>query len=135
MMPGGPSTEHAMKILPALYDFQMRLLAKRIEPLRRRVVGQAPGRVLESGVGTGLNLPLYEKATTVVAVDPDPAMLKRAVPRTTESGARVHLVVAAAEALPFRDAAFDTATATFVFCSVRSPEVAFAESRRVLRDH
>ena len=122
-----------MRLLPALYDLQMRLMAKRINPLRRLVVGGANGRVLEIGVGTGLNLPHYPPATVVVAVDPDREMLKRARPRATESPARIHLVVAAAEALPFRDGVFDTATATLVFCSVKSPQAAFAEARRVLR--
>ena len=110
-----------MRLLPALYDFQMRLVAERIEPLRRRVVAEATGRVLEIGIGTGLNLPHYRAGVRLAAVDPDLAMLKRAAPRAKESAAQVYLVVAAAEALPFRDGAFDAATATLVFCSVRSP--------------
>jgi SAM-dependent methyltransferase len=45
----------------------------------------------------------------------------------------VHLVQNSAETLSFADASFDAACATLVFCSVASPEKAFAEVRRVVK--
>jgi SAM-dependent methyltransferase len=102
------------KIKAALYDFQMRLAQKRFDPLRQEVVSQASGRVLELGVGTGLNLRFYPPGTQVFAVEPDPAMLRRARMRRGESAARVHFLAAAGEALPFADGTFDEVVATLV---------------------
>jgi ubiquinone/menaquinone biosynthesis C-methylase UbiE len=101
--------------------------------LRRAVVAAAEGRVLEIGAGTGRNLPLYRRAEILIATDPDAAMLARARRCAAQACCPVLLVVADAQALPFRDAAFDTAVATLVFCSVPDPAAGFAETRRVLK--
>ncbi len=106
----------------------MRSLAK----FRPPVVGAASGRVLELGLGTGLNLPLYGDVE-LVAVEPDPHMRKRAEARAAREGRRVDIVTAGAEALPFADASFDTVVATFVFCTIPDVERAAAEALRVLR--
>jgi ubiquinone/menaquinone biosynthesis C-methylase UbiE len=58
-------------------------------------------------------------------------MLKRARDKTPP--VNLHLVQTSAEQLPFPDASFDAAFATLVFCSVASPDSAFAELRRVVR--
>ena len=98
---------------------------------REWVVGAARGRVLEIGVGTGLNLLRYRAAQTIAAIDPDGASLRRA--RTRRNGGAISLHQARAEELPFVDAAFDAVLATFVFCSVGEPTRALAETRRVLK--
>jgi ubiquinone/menaquinone biosynthesis C-methylase UbiE len=99
--------------------------------LRSRVAGEATGRVLEIGAGTGFNFPYYGDGTTVVATEPNPEMLRRAEPRARELG--IELRAAPAEHLPFPDASFDTVVATGVFCSVDDPSRALAEVHRVLR--
>jgi SAM-dependent methyltransferase len=48
------------------------------EPYRRRVTGAAQGRVLEIGVGSGINLPMYTDATHVVGLDPSAKLLSMA---------------------------------------------------------
>lgn len=106
----------------------------RLEPaalrgVRRRLAGRARGRVLELGVGTGLNLPYYRVGVEVHGIDPDPAMLAYA--RARAGAAR--LATARAEDLPYQDAFFDTVVATFTFCTVEDPETAAREVRRVLR--
>ena len=105
------------------------------EPLRREVIEQAHGLVLEVGVGNGLNFPLYlpEKVAQVEAVEPDSTMLAYA--RKREPLARVPLTLtqAPAEALPFADNTFDCAVATLVFCSVGDPARGLRELRRVLK--
>jgi ubiquinone/menaquinone biosynthesis C-methylase UbiE len=93
------------------------------------VAAGARGRTLELGCGTGRNLPLLGAAATVVGVDPARESLHRA--RRRAPG--VALVVARAEALPFRAGAFDTVVSSLVFCSVDDPAAALAEVRRVLR--
>jgi ubiquinone/menaquinone biosynthesis C-methylase UbiE len=102
-------------------------------PLRRRLAGELHGRVLDVGAGTGANFPHYRAAELVVAADPDPYMLRRAVKKAAQARARVGFVLCAAEALPFGPASFDAAVATLVLCTVDAPDRALAELRRVLR--
>jgi ubiquinone/menaquinone biosynthesis C-methylase UbiE len=99
--------------------------------LRTRVAGEATGRILEIGAGTGFNFTYYGDGTTVVATEPNPDMLRRAEPRAREHG--IELRAAPAERLPFPDGSFDTVVATGVFCSVDDPSRALAEVHRVLR--
>jgi SAM-dependent methyltransferase len=101
---------------------------------RRELLAEATGRVIEIGAGTGLNFGHYPPAVSeVVAIEPDPHMLRRA--REALSGAPVPVEVrrVRAESLPFADGEFDTAVSTLVLCSVRDPEAALGELRRVLR--
>jgi ubiquinone/menaquinone biosynthesis C-methylase UbiE len=117
-----------------LYD----LLAERSErsgmaERRRSLVAELEGDVLEVGAGTGRNLPHYERASRVVAVEPDASMARELERRRRAAGVPVGLVRASAEALPFPDESFDAAVVTFVLCSVPDPERALTEIRRVLR--
>ncbi|WP_297515693.1 class I SAM-dependent methyltransferase [uncultured Caulobacter sp.] len=106
-----------------------------IREQREKLVPQARGRVLELGVGGGLNLAFYDpaKATSVTGVDPHPELraIAEAAPRA--EGLQVEITDGEAERLPFADASFDTVLCTFTLCSVRSPAAALAEARRVLK--
>jgi ubiquinone/menaquinone biosynthesis C-methylase UbiE len=95
---------------------------------RAWLAGGARGRTLDLGTGTGRNLPLLG-GRPAVGVDLHAWNLRRA--RRRRAGAA--LVVARAEALPFRDGAFDTVVSGLVLCSVDDPAAALAEVRRVLR--
>src|SRR5947208_945535 len=96
---------------------------------RRWLVAGARDRVLDLGSGTGRNLPLLPRGTRPVVVDPSLDALRRARRRATA----VPVVVARAEALPFRDRSFDTVLSGLVFCSVAEPPRGLAEVKRVLR--
>lgn len=100
---------------------------------RRALVAQAEGEVLEVGTGTGRNLPFYERAARVVALEPASDMRARAVQRA--QGARVPVEVIDGDGmdLPFPDAAFDTVVFGLVLCTIPDPERALTEARRVLR--
>jgi ubiquinone/menaquinone biosynthesis C-methylase UbiE len=114
--------------IPWLYDATL-AVAERTGLKRWRwwlCVG-AEGRVLDLGSGTGRNLPLLPPGS--VGVDPARDSLRRARRRAP----RARLVQARAEALPFRDAAFDTAVSGLVFCSVDDPGAGLREVKRVLR--
>jgi ubiquinone/menaquinone biosynthesis C-methylase UbiE len=101
--------------------------------MRDDLLGQASGRVLEVGAGTGLNLKRYSDAVTELTLtEPDPHMAKRLHERVAVAG-RGTVVEAPAEALPFADDAFDTVVATLVLCTVPDPAAAVGEIRRVLR--
>ena len=115
--------------IPWLYDAAMAFYDRLgLRRWREWLVRGARGRVLEVGSGTGRNLALYRRGTPVVALDPDIAALRAS--RRRAPG--VPLVVARAEALPFRDGAFDTVVSGLVFCSVHDPRGGLNEVRRVL---
>jgi SAM-dependent methyltransferase len=121
----------------AFYNWLMgRPLVRRMfDPLRREIVGQAQGIVLEVGAGGGQNFPFYDPARVerVEAVEPDEAMLVEARRRLVAAPVPITLTRAPVEALPFPDAHFDSAVATLVLCSVQDPERGLREIWRVLK--
>lgn len=105
----------------------------RIRGWRQRMVQGLTGDVLEIGVGTGTNLPLYRAATHVWGIEPDAERARQAEQAARRASVPVTLKVAGAEALPFDDASFDHVVSSLVFCSVTDPQRALAEVQRVLR--
>jgi ubiquinone/menaquinone biosynthesis C-methylase UbiE len=102
---------------------------------RAKVVPGASGRVLELGVGMGLNLSFYDadKVTRVVGIDPSPELRAAAAAAPRDPRLSVDITDGNAEALAFEDATFDTVVCTFTLCSVCTPAAALAETRRVLK--
>jgi len=115
--------------LAKMLDFTMRPLY----PVRELVVPEAHGRVLEIGVGTGLNFALYGRIDELVGIDPDPHMLQWARGRTCEVGRPVTLHQTGAESLPCEDESFDSVVLTFTLCTIPDVPAALAEIRRVLK--
>lgn len=111
------------------------VVRRMFEPLRREIVGQTQGVVLEVGAGGGQNFPYYEptRVVRVEAVEPDEAMLVEARRRLAAAPVPITLTRAPVEALPFPDAHFDSVVVTLVFCSVRDPERGLREIWRVLK--
>jgi ubiquinone/menaquinone biosynthesis C-methylase UbiE len=100
---------------------------------RRRVLAGARGRVLEVGVGTGVNFQHYPADVQLLGIDISEQMLRRARERADRTGREITLETADVESLPFEDESFDTVTATCVFCSVSDPIRGLEEVRRVVR--
>ena len=99
---------------------------------RSRLIARVRGpRVLEVGVGTGRNLPLYAADVDLEAIDFSPRMLERAHRRPQRP--RQHLLLMDVQELAWPSAAFDTVVSTCVFCSVPDPVRGLSEIRRVLR--
>jgi ubiquinone/menaquinone biosynthesis C-methylase UbiE len=101
--------------------------------LRRRLLSQTEGRVVEIGAGTGLNFAHYPSGVEVVATEPDPHMLKRARKAARRSPARISLELAPAEALPVPDASADVVVSTAVLCTVPDQAATLADAIRVLK--
>jgi ubiquinone/menaquinone biosynthesis C-methylase UbiE len=119
-------------ILPRLCDFAMR--NKELVPIRRRVIGAAEGRVLEIGVGSGLNLPFYRpEVAEVLALEPAPRLVSMARGVSRRASAPVRFLEASAEAIPLDDHSVDTVVTTWTLCSIAHAATALAEMRRVLR--
>ena len=125
-----------MKAHPIFARFYDRI-SRSVWPLevehRTELVSGLQGRVLEVGAGTGLNFQLYPRGVEVVALEPEPNMIRLARDRLEEGPSPVRLVRGAAEALPFPEGSFDAAVVSLVLCSVARPHAAIAELRRVLR--
>ena len=118
----------------AFYELQMRAGERRVGPMRRRLLAELAGDVVEIGAGTGANFPYYGPGARVIALEPDPHMLRRAQARLAALGAtNIDVQRAPAESLPFSDASFDVAVATLMLCTVNDLPVSLAELRRVLR--
>lgn len=100
---------------------------------RHRVVQQARGRVLEVGIGTGLNIDFYRSGVQLFGLDPSRRMLERAASRLPKEGCEPAFVQGDVERLPFPDDSFDTVVATCVFCSVNKSIRGLREVLRVLR--
>lgn len=102
---------------------------------RVKIVPQAQGRVLELGIGMGMNLRFYDVArvTEVMGVDPSPELRDIAGAAERDPRLSVRFEDGTAEALPFEDKTFDTVVCTFTLCSVCAPPQALAEARRVLK--
>jgi ubiquinone/menaquinone biosynthesis C-methylase UbiE len=118
-------------VLPRLIDCAMRndaLLA-----YRQRIISRARGRVLEVGMGSGLNLPLYgAEVECILGIDPSAELLSRARRAGRHAQRPFDLVQASAESIPIGDRAIDTVVMTWTLCSIPDPANALREMRRVL---
>jgi SAM-dependent methyltransferase len=101
---------------------------------RRRLLADLAGRVIEVGVGTGLNFAHYPPGVThVLAVEPEPNLRARAVEAAQAAPVPVHVVAGVGERLPVGDSSIDGAVVAGVLCSVTDPPRNLAELARALR--
>lgn len=121
------------RILPHLIDRACGL--GQVMKQRRLLIPQAQGRVLEVGLGTGLNLSFYDpsRVTELVGLDPALALSPQAVNRAALLPFPVTLVALSAEGIDAPDASFDTVVCTFTLCTIPDAHQALMEMRRVLK--
>ena len=118
------------------YDFEQAVgMGLIFRSLRRELWRRAPetGRILEIGVGTGINMQHYPPRAEMTAVDISEKMLARASKRAAKAEQPVTLRLIDAQHLEFDDASFDAVAATCVFCSVPDPVAGLRQAWRVLR--
>ena len=119
-------------ILPPILDLAMR--HEQLHKYRREVIAAAKGRVLEVGVGSGLNFPFYGKdVEVVVGIDPSPRLLAMARRRAAAAGIRTEFLKGSATAIPLPDNLVDAVAMTWTLCSIPDPLAALREMRRVLK--
>ena len=119
-------------VLPTLIELAMRNKAAQAE--RARLVPRAAGVVLEIGVGSGLNIPIYGRGVRkLYALDPSAELLQMARPRADRASFPVELLQHPAEAIPLGDNSVDTVVTTWTLCTIPDVLAALREARRVLR--
>jgi ubiquinone/menaquinone biosynthesis C-methylase UbiE len=101
---------------------------------RRQLVPLAEGRVLEVGMGSGLNLPFYDRdrVELVWGLEPSAGMRAKARPAVEASDLDVRMIDQPAEEIPLADASVDTVVLTYTLCSIAGWHRALDEMRRVL---
>jgi ubiquinone/menaquinone biosynthesis C-methylase UbiE len=123
-------TELRWELIAPFYDYLIGFL-----PQRRRSLALAqiqPGeRVLISGCGTGLDIPLLPHGIEIDAVDLSPRMIEQA--RRKSAGLNIRLQTMDAQNLSFPDATFDVVILHLIVAIVPDPLRALREAVRVLK--
>lgn len=104
------------RIAPVYDLLELSFEYSRYRPLRRMLFADLAGRILDAGVGTGRNIPIYPPSSEVTGIDTSPEMLARAERRRDRLGAKVELLERDVRATGFPDGSFDAVVATFLFC-------------------
>jgi ubiquinone/menaquinone biosynthesis C-methylase UbiE len=120
------------QIIPLLIDLTMR--QRNLAAYRSRVIPAAGGRVLEIGIGSGLNLPFYSRNVEhVIGLDPSPKLLSMARRNMRPDLKPVELIEGSAEAIPVEKGSVDTVVTTWTLCSIPDAGRALREMSRVLK--
>lgn len=102
---------------------------------REKIIPLASGNVLEIGIGSGLNLPFYDKrkVTRLTAIDPSAAIWKKNSFDTNTLGFEFDFIEASSENIPAENNSFDTVVITYALCTIQDTNKAFDEIKRVLK--
>ncbi len=123
---------YSRRIFPCLCEWGMS--RQPLMECRRDVLSAARGRVLEIGVGTGLNLPLYpQHVRQITAIDANAGMIPRAEKRAARTDIEIDFRIVSAEGLPLASGQFDTVVSTWTLCSIPDVAAALQEVRRVMK--
>lgn len=124
---------YARHVLPRLLEWAMN--DRPIMRQRAKVVPLAHGRVLEVGVGSGLNLSFYDKAKVekVIGLDPSMELNVLARRRAAAAGLDVDWLGLSSEQIPLPDQSIDSIVITYTLCSIPDVASALLEMHRVLK--
>lgn len=113
-------------------------LACGVKPIRyqrQKMVPQAEGRVLEVGIGSGLNLPFYDptRVEKLWGLEPAPEIRRMAEKAAAGSPFPVEFIDLPGETIPLEDKSVDTVVITYTLCTITDAVRALGEMRRVLK--
>ena len=111
--------------------------SKPVSYQRKKVVPLAEGKVLEIGIGSGLNLPFYDKTKTdeIWGLDPSEELSEMAKKVADQESMEVNFISSGAEEIPLPDDHFDCVLVTYTMCTIPEIQRANNEIRRVLRNN
>lgn len=121
------------KVLPKLCNYCCG--SKPIEKQRKKVVPHAKGVVLEIGMGTGLNLPYYDKnnITNIIGLDPSKESNKFAKELADKNNIDIEFLQSGAEEINLPDQSIDTILITYTLCTIPELRPSLDEIKRVMR--
>lgn len=124
---------YARHILPCCLDKACSIGP--IDKQRAKIVPLAKGRVVEIGIGSGLNLPHYdpEQVTLVIGVDPDAHIWARGKNRRDAANFPIERIGMSGEDIPLESGTADTVVVTYSLCTIPDPIKALHEMRRILK--
>ena len=108
---------------------------KPVAKQRAKIVPQAKGMVLEVGIGSGLNLPFYDRAQVekVWGLEPSVELRRMAEKVAGETDLAVHFIDLPGEEIPLADNSIDTVLITYTLCTIPDTARALAQIHRVLK--
>jgi len=118
-------------IFPKLLNFAMK--APALTKIRSSLLPIAEGKVLEIGIGSGLNLPFYNSDAQITGVDPSTELQAYAQDIAIEQGLKVEFLAQSGESIPVDNNSFDSVVMTWSICSIPEPNKVLLEIRRVLK--
>ena len=120
-------------VLPKLLDCCCS--TKPISYQRKKIVPEASGTILEIGIGSGLNIPYYQKSKVnrVIGLDPSERLCKMAKKIADDNNLNVDFLVNGAEEIKLPSNSIDTILLTYTLCTISEPHEALKEIKRVMK--
>ena len=109
--------------------------SKPINYQREKIVPLAEGTVLDVGIGSGLNIPYYNKSKIkyLYGLDPSIELLNLAKPLAKKNELEIEFLECGAEAIPLPNDSIDTVVITYTLCTIPDTQLSNQEIMRVLK--
>ena len=109
--------------------------SKPINYQRKKIVPLAEGKVLDVGIGSGLNIPYYNKSKIkyLYGLDPSIELLNLAKPLAKKNELEIEFLECGAEAIPLPNDSIDTVVITYTLCTIPDTQLSNQEIMRVLK--
>jgi len=111
--------------------------SKPINHQRNKIVPLAEGIVLDIGIGSGLNIPFYDKSKIkyLYGLDPSKELIEMARPLANLNQIEIEFLECGAENIPLLDNSIDTVLITYTMCTIQDVILSNSEIKRVLKDN
>ena len=126
-------TAYENYVLPKMLDCCCS--TKPISYQRKKIVPEASGTILEIGIGSGLNIPYYQKSKVnkVIGLEPSEQLCKMAKKTADDNNFSIDFLVNGAEEIELPSNSIDTILLTYTLCSIPEPYIALKEIMRVMK--
>ena len=103
---------------------------------RNKIVPHAKGKILEIGIGSGINIPFYNKANVekIYGLDPSEELNNIAQKKAINNNLKIDFLLNGAEEIPLPSNSMDTILITYTLCTIQDLESSLKEIRRVMKD-